>query len=90
MKTITEIKIEESNSRENLKRFSQFNWFISQVKAGKKVIILAPDYVVVDWKTWENLNKKQEKPIMFFDEAGEITEEMWKLLEKRLAHSNAK
>ena len=52
-KTAQEIRIGETNSRENIKRFSQFNWFISQIENGKTAIIFSPDFVVVDWETWK-------------------------------------
>ena len=83
--TAQEIRISEMNARENGKRFHQYCWFISQIKSGKTAIIMSPDFVVVDWETWQRLNKKaEEKQEMFFDEAGEVSDEIWKLLEKRL------
>ena len=88
-KIIREVNIAEMNIRENRKRFQQYCWFISQVKSGKTAIILSSDFVVVNWKTWQRLNdkveKKQEKKQeIFFDEASEMSDEIWKLLEKRL------
>jgi len=88
-KTMREINITEMNARENGKRFQQYCWFISQIKSGKTAIIMSPDFVVVDWKTWQRLNKKaEEKQEMFFDEAGEVSDEVWELLEKRLKTTN--
>ena len=80
-----EINISEINVKGNTKRFQQYCWFISQIKIGKTAIIFSPDFVVVDWKTWEKLNEKAEKKQeMFFDEASEVSDEVWKSLEKRL------
>ena len=84
-KTATEIRIEEMNFRANGKRFQQYLWFISQIKSGKTAVILSSDFVVIDWKTWQMLNEKAEKKqAMFFDEAGEVSNEVWELLRKRL------
>ena len=67
------------------KRFEQFNWFISQIKSGKTAIILSPDYVVINWETWRNLQKETAKrEILFYDEASDITDEVWDILHKRL------
>ena len=71
------------------KTFEQFNWFITQIKSGKTAIILSSNYVVMDWKTWLNFQKQEPKKEMMFvdeagDEAGEITEEMWDIINKRL------
>jgi TRAP-type C4-dicarboxylate transport system substrate-binding protein len=84
-KTIQEIGIEEINNIGKRKRYSQYLWFISQIKSGKTAIILSPNFVVIDWETWKKLNKEKEKEYaIFYDEAGEISEEMWRLIEKRL------
>lgn len=40
------------------KRFITFLRFVDSVKAGKKSIIYASDYVVIDKKTWEDMNEK--------------------------------
>jgi len=80
-------KYKEVNARESAKRYQQYCWFLSMVKNGRTAVILSPDFVVVDWKTWRELNKKSEqKREMFFDEAGEISDEVWKLLEKKVKH----
>jgi uncharacterized protein (UPF0218 family) len=71
------------------KRFEQFNFYISQIKAGKTAIIVSPDYVVIDWKTWRGMQRKEkERQIVFYDEASEITDEVWNILEKRLRKDN--
>src|SRR3990167_7501235 len=46
------IRVLEMNSRENMKRFHKYLWFISQVKSGKTAVVLSPNFVVIDWKTW--------------------------------------
>ena len=71
------------------KRFEQFNFYISQIKAGKTAIIVSPDYVVIDWKTWRGMQRKEkERQIVFYDEASEVTDDVWDILEKRLRINN--
>jgi TRAP-type C4-dicarboxylate transport system substrate-binding protein len=71
------------------KNFQQYLWFLDQIRNGKTAIILSPEFVVVDWKSWRRLNKTaNKKQIMFFDEADEVSDEMWKLLEKRIRKTN--
>lgn len=40
------------------KQFLIYQRFISAVKSGKKAIVYGYDYVVIDKKTWESVNKQ--------------------------------
>ncbi len=53
------------------KQFRTFLLFIHAVKSGKKSIIFATDYVVLDMKSYESLITRQEKKkiqMIFVDE----------------------
>lgn len=66
-------------------RFKQFNWFISLIKAGKTPIIVAPDYVVISWKTWIEMKKvESSKQTIFVDELSELSDDDWSDFEKIL------
>lgn len=60
----------QNNPRKFNKQWIAFNKIMLHFKLGNKGIYAHPDFVMMDWKTWNDLKEKAEpKKIVYIDEA---------------------
>ena len=66
------------------KTIEAFMKCVEWAQQGKTFIFVHPKFVAIDMKTWDKLKRERLPSMTFYDEAGEISDEQLKEIDKIL------